>query len=203
MIKKILEKNIENNKVLYILLTFSLIFGVCFGVFCINRLDDDKLNISKNYYSEYQENIIKFDNCSFLDVFFYSIKKEFGYVFIITVFAFIVFGEWLISIGILYKGFSIGYVISSILRIYGIKRGILFSIISLAFHNCIFIPCILFFSVYCINICKMIKNKNINFKIELIKILFVFLIILVIISCSRAIEIQISANFFKKMQKIL
>ncbi len=200
MIKKVIINHINDNKFLYIKVCIFFIVGVCLGVICVNSLTEENLEQSKNYFYNFKENIINIENTEIKTLFLNSFISKIKFVGIIFLLSFTIIGGLFIYFIDLYKGFSVGFVISSLLKTYGIRKGILFAVSTLGFQNIIYIPCIILFSVYCINSCKKIKNRNVDIKIQMLKLSILFIIILIISSISSTIELAISYKIFKKIQ---
>ena len=103
----------------------------------------------------------------------------------------------LIVAGIIgFRGFCLGYTISSLIAVYGIGKGILFLFATLFLQNIIFIPAIVAISVsganFCSSIIKGIKKTNV--KGELLKHTIFCMIMLMLLIISSFIEIFISKN---------
>ena len=104
---------------------------------------------------------------------------------------------------ILYRGFCLGYTISTIIISMGLGKGIIFVFSMLLLQNLIFIPAILAIAVSGIKLYKsIIKNKNReNIKIEVVRHTVFSSICVGFLALASMIEILISTNFFKKIIK--
>lgn len=202
MLKKIVVSHVNKNKNLYIIMAIFFIVGICLGVFCINNLNDSECEIAKLYLYEFKDKIVELENTEIKSLFFNSLVSKFKFIGIIFILSCTVIGGAFIYICVLYKGFSIGYVISSILKAYGIRKGILFALTTLAVQNFIYIPCIIFFSIYCINFDRKIKTNNVDIKRCFLKLFIVFFIIMMISTISSTFELAFSYKILKKIQKI-
>lgn len=200
MIKEIILDQINKQKKLYTIVSIVFFVGIFLGVICINNLDADVIEKLKIYFSNFQKAIVNIENAEIGTLFINSFFSKFKYIGIIFILACTVIGGVFIHGLILYKGFSLGYVISAIIKVFGMKKGILFALTTLAIQNIIYIPCIIFFAVYSINFCKMIKNRNVNIKIFLLKYFIIFLIILMISSLASTVELLVSYKILKKIQ---
>ena len=101
---------------------------------------------------------------------------------------------------VLYRGFCLGYTISTTILVLGLTKGLTFSIIALLIQNILFIPAILALAVSGFKLYKSIikdKRKE-NKKLEILRHT-IFLLILLIISA--IIEIFISTNILCKIIK--
>ncbi len=200
MIKEIILNQINKQKKLYIRISIVFFVGIFLGVTCINNLDIEIMEKLKIYFKNFQNAIINIQDAEIGTLFINSFFSKFKYISIIFILACTIIGGFFIYGLILYKGFSLGYIISAILKVYGIKKGIVFALSTLAIQNIIYIPCIIFFAVYSINFCKMIKNRNVNIKLLLLKYFIIFVIILIISSIASTAELLVSYKILKNSQ---
>lgn len=200
MIKEIILDQINKQKKLYTLTSIVFFVGIFLGVICINNLDVNITEKLKIYFENFQKTIVNMENTEIRTLFINSFFSKFKYVGIIFILSCTIIGGVFIHGLILYKGFSLGYVISAIIKVYGMKKGMIFALSTLAIQNIIYIPCIIFFAVYSINFCKMIKNRNVNIKIFLLKYFIIFVIILIISSLASTAELLASYKILKKIQ---
>ena len=136
-------QHIENNSKEYILITLLFIVGIFLGVMFINNMQEaQKTEVSSylNNFVEKLKNIQEINNGEILKA---TLKEN-----IILAVALWFFGTTVIGIPvvfgiILYRGFCLGYSISSIILTIGIGKGIIFVLISLLLQNIIFIPAII------------------------------------------------------------
>ena len=131
-ISKIIHNHIANNKKEYIIFTLIFIIGLFLGVMFINnckttQLDEikatEKLDISKLLKNTLKENIILAISLWFFGTTVIGLPIVFGII--------------------LYRGFCLGYTISTVILTLGVKKGILFIFSSIFLQNIIFIPSIL------------------------------------------------------------
>lgn len=200
MLKKIVLDHIKKHGNSYIAMSIVFVIGICLGVGIINRLDEEKFEVIQKYFFEYKNNIANVNISNIKNLLLNGIFNKSRFIFILFALACTVIFEKLIYFCVLYKGFSIGYSISASIKVYGVRKGILFAITTLGIQNIIYIPCILFFSIYCINFCKKIKNNNVDIKRCFLKLFVVFCIIIVISTFSSCLEMLFSYKILKKIQ---
>ena len=188
-------KNIVKEHV-YINLIVSVLFiiGVIIAVIFINN-DNNTGN------SQIGNNITTFIECLKTDYQVDKVKllKELIINNIFTAFILWFMGCVVIGIPIVYgiivyRGFSLGYTISTIILTLGTWKGIMFSLITLLLQNLIIIPCIFAISVSGTKLYKVIlkdKRKE-NIKIEIIRHTIFSLIVLCFLILSSFIEVYIS-----------
>lgn len=138
--KTILIDYVIRNKKNFIIIVTLFCVGIGIGIFFVNNSTETQ----KNELSLYIENLIlkikdsgSIDNLNLLGL---SIKENTFSILIIWFLGCTIIGGIFIYIAIIYKGFSIGYTISAIIAVLGIKQGILISLISLLLQNIIFLP---------------------------------------------------------------
>ncbi|MNL52418.1 hypothetical protein D3C87_1755930 [compost metagenome] len=107
-----------------------------------------------------------------------------------------IIGLPIVIIVIGFKGFCLGYTISSIALTIGNIKSIIFVLLGLLFQNIFFIAGTLLIGVSSINICgSIIKNKKVNnIKIEILKHTIMCFFALVLILIGSFIKIKISTN---------
>ena len=100
---------------------------------------------------------------------------------------------------VLYRGFCLGYTISTCISIMGVSKGLLFVLISIFFQNILVIPSILGIAVSGIKLYKSIvkDNRRENVKLEIMRHILFSIIMLLILIIASFIEIFISTNFLR------
>ena len=104
---------------------------------------------------------------------------------------------------VVYRGFCLGYTISTCITVMGLSKGILFVLILLLLQNILFIPAILALAVSGFKMYKSIikdRDKE-NIKIEVIRHTIFSLIMLILIVIASIVEILISTNVLKELIK--
>lgn len=192
-----IKEHIENNSREYIIISIIFLIGIVLGVIFINNINNIQQEQINNYINSFVE-ALKTD---------YEIDTNSLLHKTIISNIILVIGIWLISmiavIGIpivctviLFRGFLLGYTISSSVSTFGIWKGILFNISSLFFQNIIFIPCLIALGVSGIKLYKSIVNnkKRESVKIEIIKHTIFSAIVGSVLILSSFIEAYVSGN---------
>ena len=200
MLKKIILNHIKKYRNLYMAMSTIFVLGICLSVGIINRLDEEKSEVVQKYFFEYKNNFANLNISNIKNLLLNGIFNKSRVICILFVLACTVIFEKLIYFCVLYKGFSIGYSISASIKVYGVRKGILFAVTTLGIQNIIYIPCIIFFSIYCINFCKKMKNNNVDIKRCFLKLFVVFCIIILISAISSSLEMFFSYKILKKIQ---
>lgn len=138
--KKILIDYIIRNKKNFIIITILFCIGIAVGTFSVNNSSDMQKQELNGYITSLIEKIKTAESINNLELLVLSIKENISVILIIWFLGCTIIGGVFIYLAIIYKGFTIGYTISAIVAVLGIKQGIIISIISLFLQNIIFIP---------------------------------------------------------------
>lgn len=138
--KKVLIDYIIKNKKNFFIIAIIFILGISFGIIFINTSNNFQKDELNSYVNALIKNIKETDNISRIDLLFLSIKQNVCFILLVWFLGCTIIGGLFIYVTILYKGFAIGYTISSIIAVLGVKNGIIFSCLSLLLQNIIFIP---------------------------------------------------------------
>ena len=143
-IKETIKEHIMNNLREYIIILLIFIIGIFLGVFFIHNIQDEQRAEISEYINTFINDL---KNGAKLD-YFKLLKTSFGNN-LITVIILWFMSSTVIGIPIVYgeigyKGFCLGYTISSVVATLGTGKGILFVLTSMLLHNIIFIPCLLY-----------------------------------------------------------
>lgn len=201
-----IKEHVQNNIKEYLIIGIIFLIGIILGVFFINNLNDDKIQQINNYINSFTESLksdYEIDTSSLLHRLLVN-----NIILVIAI--------WLISmiavIGIpitcgiiLFRGFLLGYTISSSIITLGIWKGMLFNLSSLFFQNIIFIPCLISLGVSGMKLYKSIVNnkKKENIKIEIIRHTIFCAIIGSILVLNSFVEVYVSGNLLSLVIKYL
>ena len=195
-IKKVIEEHITRNIRTYFILIIIFLLGLIIGLIVVNNSSEEQETEITNYINTF---ITELKNGSKLD-YFKLLKSSFGNNL------FLVIILWFMSLAVVgipavygmvgYKGFCMGYTISSVVMTLGTGKGIAFVLSSMLIHNIILIPCMLAVAVSGINLYKSIMKdrRKENIKLEIIRHTVFCLIMLVIMAVGSLIETYISSN---------
>lgn len=138
--KKVLLEYIIRNKKNFIIIITVFFIGIIGGIIFINNSNEtQKIEIS-SYIGELVNNIKNSQNIDRLKLLIISIKQNILFILLIWFLGCTIIGGMFIYIAILYKGFAIGYTITSLIAVLGIKQGTIIVLISLVLQNIIFLP---------------------------------------------------------------
>lgn len=138
--KKVLLEYIIRNKKNFIIIITVFCIGIIGGVIFINNSNEtQKIEIS-NYIGELVNNIKNAQNVDRLDLLIISIKQNLLFILLVWFLGCTIIGGMFIYIAIIYKGFAIGYTITALIAVLGVKQGVIVALISLVLQNIIFLP---------------------------------------------------------------
>ena len=116
-----------------------------------------------------------------------------------------VIGISIVYITICFRGFCLGYTISSIISSYGLGKGILFLSSTILLQNILFIPCIIVLAVSGMKLHNSIMKdkRRENIKLEILRHTIISLFILFILIFSSFVEVYVSKNLLISIVKYL
>lgn len=204
-IAKLIEEHISKNIKTYIILFIIFFIGLILGIILVNNLDESQETEINEYIGNFVQDI---KNDSKID-YFKLLKTSFSNN-IITAIIIWFMGSTVIGIPIVYgeigyKGFCLGYTISSIAMVLGTGKGLLFVLTSMLFNNIIYIPSIFVLATSGINLYKSIikDRRRENIKIEIIRHTILSIFILMVLAVASLVETYISANLLISITKYL
>ena len=102
-----------------------------------NEAQKEELNI---YIESLIEKIKKSESIDNFKLLCLSIKENSKIILLVWFLGCTIIGGIFIYLAIIYRGFCIGYTISAMIAVLGVKQGIIISLISMLFQNIIFLP---------------------------------------------------------------
>lgn len=198
-ILQIIKANIITNKKEYILVTLIFLVGVFLGVMFINNAKDSQIEEIKTYLAEFIDKLKNTEDLNTFSLLKTTLKQNTILAILLWFFGTTVIGIPIVFGIIMYRGFCLGYSISSIILTIGTGKGIAFSLITLLLQNIIFVPAIIALGVSGFKLYKsIVKDKNReNIKIEVLRHTIFSIIMLIILYVASIVEIVISTNFLK------
>lgn len=198
-IKNIIMTYVKNNSKEYILATLIFFTGLFLGVLFVNNFSEEKEQFITNYIFDF---LNKFQNISQIDkkgMFLESIKNNFILAAVLWFAGTTIVGIPVV-LGIdLFRGFCLGYTISTFALTLGVKKAMVFCILTLFLQNIFFIPAIITLVVSSIKLYKSIikDRRKENIKIEIIRHTIISFIMLIILFLSSFVENKISIFLLK------
>lgn len=204
-LKKVIQENIAKNIKIYTILVIIFMLGLIIGIVVVNNAQDAQKAEINDYINTFINDLKNGAKIDYFKLLKTSFGNNFFTVLILWFMSSTVIGIPIVYGEIGYKGFCLGYTISSVVATLGTGKGILFVITSMLLHNIIFIPCLLLLAVSGINLYKSIirDRRKENIKIEIIRHTIFSLIILAVLMIASLIETYISSNLLISIVKYL
>lgn len=195
-VKNIIFEHVRDNIKEYFIISIVFIIGIILGVILINNLEQDQQEEISLYISNFINDVKENKSINMINLFKKTAINNITLAILLWFVSSTVIGIPIVYAIIVFRGFSLGYTISSIIATVGTMKGILFSIFGTLLQNIIFIPAVFILAVSGIKLYKSImkdKRKE-NIKIEIIKFTLITLFIIIALIISAIIETYISAN---------
>ncbi len=201
--KSLLINYINKIKINFIIITILFCIGIVIGVFLINSSNDIQKNEINNHIDNLLTNTKNSNEIDRVNLLMLSIKNNILLILIIWFLGCTVIGGPIIYLVILYKGFSVGYTISALVAVLGIKIGALVALASLLFQNIIYLPALFIIAESGIELYKGIYRRCVNLKAEVIRHTLIMFITAGISVFSSLIEVYCSTNIFLLLTNII
>ena len=204
-IKQTIIEHVVNNRKEYTIIVLLFIIGIFLGVFFVNNMQESSKEEIQSYINNFIEKMKNLQNIDNMSLLKNSITQNVVFAVLIWFFGTTVIGLPIVFGLILYRGFCLGYTVSSFIAILGIGKGIVFIFASLLFQSLLSIPAILGLAVSGFKLYKSIirdKAKE-NIKLEIARHTIFSIIMIAILLVASIIEIFISTNLIKILAKYL
>lgn len=194
----ILYNHIINNKRGYLIVSILFFIGLIIGVLFINNAKEVQINEINNYLENLVQQVNKSEVIDYINMLKESIISNFIIIILLWFGASTIIGIPIVYGTVIFKGFTIGYTISSIIICFGLGKGMLAVLSILLLHNVILIPTMFAASVSGLKLYKSImKNKDRNnIKIEILRHTIFCALMLILMIIASLIETYISTNIF-------
>ncbi len=187
-----LAKNIKN----YLILSLVLIVGVIIGIISVNNLKEEQKCEINDYLSEFTDTIKNNSKIDYSKLLEKSIKENIKIIILIVLIGFSIWGKFAI-IGITgYKGFCLGYSISSAIVAFGVGKGILFSSTLLFLSQVLVLPICFYIAIKSLKTYESLIDDNNDDKVILIGYVISLIISIIIMIISSFIETYLNSNLF-------
>lgn len=194
--KELILNDIYNNLKFYLIVIIIFLIGITAGVIFINNSTD----IQKTEIGEYINNFIaslkgnfEIDKGELLKS---SLLENFKLVLGMWFIGSTVIGIPIVLGIVLYRGFCIGYTVSSGITILGVQKGIIFFLTTILMQNIIAIPVIISLAVSGMKLYKSIMKdkRRENIKLQIIRHTIISIIALIFLVLASFIEVYISTS---------
>lgn len=197
--------HVKENKRYYLIATLLFFIGFLIGVLFINNIKQEQLSEITEYIKELNNNLRNTEKIDYAYLLKQSIFSNILLILIIWIASSTIIGIPVVYAEVTYRGFILGYTISSVIIALGIKDGTFYNISTLLLHNIIFIPALLGVSVSGMKMYKsIVKNREKeNIKIEFLRHTIFSVIMLILLMISSIIEVYFSTNLAKIILKFI
>lgn len=201
----ILRTHIENNFKNYIIVTIFFLIGVIIGVLYINNVNEIEEQEISTYINDFVTKTKNSADIEYTKLFFSSIKTNLSLAVLLWFAGLTVIGIFAVYGMVCFRGFTLGYSMSSIIATLGIKNGSLFIISSMLLQNIIFIPVLFALSISGIRLYKSIMKDRgrENIKLEILRHTIFCSILSIMLVVASFIETYISTSIFMLTLNIL
>lgn len=200
-IGNIILNHIKNNAKDYLILLILFVIGIVVGVFFINHTTDMQKQEITNYISTFINTLKENKSIDYIGLLQDSLIKNISLALLLWFIGSTVTLIPIIYAIVAYRGFCLGYTISSAVAIFGGGKGILFAITTLLFQNIFLIPALLAIALSGIKLYKsIIKNRRKeNIKLEIYKHSIFSLLMTGMLVIASFAEVYISSNLLNSV----
>ena len=189
-VKRHFKENVKSYFILFAILLLGLIVGIAF----INHANNAQKEQISNYISGFTTTIkdSKIDYWVLLKNSIMSNIKITLIIIFVSMSLFGTIGSYIISF---YKGFSLGYTISSIIAVFGVAKGLTFAMSLISLNQLVYIPAMIYLIICSNKFYRKIINDELNdTKLEIIRYIITVSITVILFLLSSLIETFISSN---------
>ena len=185
-LKNIILNYIKENIKTYLILLIIFFIGLILGVIFVDNASEPQANQISSYINNFINSIKENYQISTKDLLKETVINNVSIAVILWFLGSTVIGFPLIYVVICYKGYCIGYTISSVIATIGTAKGIVFILATMLLQNIIYIPVILTLGVSGVKLYRLImedrRRENIKIQIAKHTIFSILMLMLLIIS---------------------
>ena len=135
--------HVVNNKKEYILVTLIFLVGIFLGVMFINNSKESQLSEISSHLNNFIDKLKNTEKLETMAILKTTLLENVILAVTLWFFGTTVIGIPIVFGIIMYRGFCLGYTISTIISVIGVGKGILFILITLVLQNILFIPALI------------------------------------------------------------
>lgn len=197
-IKDAIIDHITDNIKEYATVVLIFFIGIIIGIIFINNVNDDQGTEISNYINNFIDSMHQNSTINFLNLLKESVSSNIVLTICLWFAGCTVIGMPIVYGIIAFRGFCVGYTISSIIATLGTGKGLAFSISTILLQNILLIPAIFALSVSGIKLYKSImkdKRKE-NIKLEILRHTAFSAMVCVVMILASFVETYVSSNIF-------
>ena len=195
-VTEVIKSHVTENLKAYIIVSIILLIGITLGVMFVNNMSEAQAQDIQTYLQSFTGSLKEGKAVNTGELLRKSLGNNLLLVFLMWFVGSTVIGIPIVLGIVAFRGFCLGYTISTAIKIWGTGKGVLFFATTMLLQNLIAIPCIIALAVSGIKLYKsIIKDKRReNIKIEIIRHTIFSLVMLAILAISSIIETYLSTN---------
>lgn len=195
-IRQLILNHIYENIKSYIIIVLIFIIGIIIGIVFINNVDEAQGSEIQSYITDFISALKQDYHIDKGELLKKSLWENFWLILSMWFIGSTVVGIPIVFGIVLFRGFCIGYTVSSIIAALGVQKGMLFLFTTVFLQNIIFIPVIICMAVSCIKLYKSIMKdkRRENIKIEILRHTLISIILLIFLVIVSLVEAYISTN---------
>ena len=195
-VTEVIKSHVTENLEAYIIVSIILLIGITLGVMFVNNMSEAQAQDIQTYLQSFTGSLKEGKAVNTGELLRKSLGNNLLLVFLMWFVGSTVIGIPIVLGIVAFRGFCLGYTISTAIKIWGTGKGMLFFATTMLLQNLIAIPCIIALAVSGIKLYKsIIKDKRReNIKIEIIRHTIFSLVMLAILAISSIIETYLSTN---------
>lgn len=195
-VTEVIKSHVTENLKAYIIVSIILLIGITLGVMFVNNMSEAQAQDIQTYLQSFTGSLKEGKAVNTGELLRKSLGNNLLLVFLMWFVGSTVIGIPIVLGIVAFRGFCLGYTISTAIKIWGTGKGMLFFATSMLLQNLIAIPCIIALAVSGIKLYKSIMKdkRRENIKIEIIRHTIFSLVMLAILAISSIIETYLSAN---------
>lgn len=195
-IKDFILRNIHDNLKSYLVVVILFIIGIVAGVIFINNTNEAQGVEIQDYINSFISSLKQDYHIDKMELLKSSLWDNFILIISMWFIGSTVIGIPIVFGIVVFRGFCIGYAVSSAVAVLGAQKGIIFLFTTMFLQNIIFIPIIVCMAVSCIRLYKSIMKdkRRENIKLEIIRHTLVSIMLFIVLVIATLIEVYISTN---------
>ena len=195
-VTEVIKSHIAENLKAYIIVSIILLIGITLGVMFVNNMSEAQAQDIQTYLQSFTGSLKEGKTVNTGELLRKSLSNNLLLVFLMWFVGSTVIGIPIVLGIVAFRGFCLGYTISTAIKIWGTGKGMLFFATTMLLQNLIAIPCIIALAVSGIKLYKSIMKdkRRENIKIEIIRHTIFSLVMLAILAISSIIETYLSTN---------
>lgn len=195
-IKDFILRNIHDNLKSYLIVIILFIIGIVAGVIFINNTNETQGAEIQGYINNFILSLKQDYHIDKMELLKSSLWDNFILIISMWFIGSTVIGIPIVFGIVIFRGFCIGYAVSSAVAVLGVQKGIIFLLTTMFLQNIIFIPVIICMAVSCIRLYKSIMKdkRRENIKLEIIRHTLVSIMLFIVLVLATLIEVYISTN---------